>query len=159
MSWSGSVEVTTAIPAAASAVWARAILPSGINHELGPWLRMTVPRKLNGLTVEDAPRGVKLGRSWVLFLRIIPVDYDDLCLMEVGPGFRFLERSQLGSMKLWQHERVVTNEGTGASVTDRLTFEPRLLLGVLPGSEKVATALVRRIFQHRQRRLRAHFSP
>ena len=37
----------------------------------------------------------------------LPVDYDDLCLAEIEPPRRFLERSRMLSMSIWQHERIV----------------------------------------------------
>ena len=157
MTWRTTVSVRSSVPAPAARVWERATSVEGINHELGPWLKMTVPRGLKDVTLETAPRGVTLGRSWVLFLGIVPVDYDDLCLAELEPGLRFLERSRLASMKVWEHEREITDDGTVSVVTDRLTFEPRLLLRIVPGSERVAAAIVRRLFEHRHRRLVRYF--
>ena len=114
---------------------------------------MTVPRGARGLSLEDVQPGRRVGRSWVLLLGLIPVDYDDLTLVEVEPGRRFLERSPMGSMRHWEHERVVEPRGEAAcAVTDRLTFEPRLR-----GAERPARRIVERLFRHRHRRLREHF--
>ena len=135
-------------------VWARVITPEGINHELGPWLRMTMPAALRGATIDDVALNRPLGRSWVLAGGFLPVDYDDLCLVELEPGRRFLERSTMLSMRLWQHERTVEPEGpASARVTDRLDFELRPLPALIPGSERVAAGLVTRVFAHRHRRL------
>ena len=144
------VERTTEIAAPADAVWARVTSVEGVNHELGPWMRMTVPRGAKGIeSIEELPLGRAVGRSWVLLLGVLPFDYDDLTLVERGPGMRFLERSPMGSMRLWQHERSVEPAGDGTcTVTDRLTFEPKLRAG-----GRVARALVERIFRHRHRRL------
>ena len=35
---------TSELPAAPDAVWDRIASMDGINHELGPWMRMTSPR-------------------------------------------------------------------------------------------------------------------
>ena len=58
-------------------------------------MRMTVPRRLRGKTIDDVEPGEGLGRSWLLLFGLIPFDYDDLGLAELGPGHRFLERSTM----------------------------------------------------------------
>jgi hypothetical protein len=87
------VEQTTELSAPAGVVWERAVSPEGINHELAPLLRMTMPRGLRGATIDDVAVGEPLGRAWILLFGFLPVDYDDLALAEVEPGRRFLERS------------------------------------------------------------------
>jgi hypothetical protein len=140
---------TSRVPASAEAVWARVGSVEGVNHELGPWLRMTVPRGAAALRLDDLPLGRRVGRSWVLLGGVLPVDYDDVTLVERGPGLRFLERSPMGSMRLWEHERTVTPRDAGeCEVRDRLTFEPRLR-----GAGRVARGIVERVFAHRHRRL------
>jgi hypothetical protein len=149
-----TVELTTPVPASAEAVWARVTSAEGINYELGPWLRMTVPRRAEGLRLDDLPLGRAVGRSWVLLGGVLPVDFDDITLVERGPGMRFLERSPMGSMRHWEHERTVTARGEGVCVVrDRLRFEPRV-----PGAGRLARALVERVFAHRHRRLVDWFS-
>ncbi len=151
-----TVTRSSRIAAPASAVWGRAVSPDGINDELRPWLRMTVPRRLRGVTVDSAPVGERLGRSWLLLFGAVPVDYDDLCLAEVGPGLRFLERSSMLTMSLWRHERTVEDlAGSECRVTDTLSFRLRRPLGLLPGSVRLAAAIVAALFAHRHRRLAA----
>jgi ligand-binding SRPBCC domain-containing protein len=148
-----NVERTTRVPAPPEEVWARVTSVEGVNDELRPWLRMTVPRGWRGATLDDLPLGRRVGRSWVLLGGVVPVDYDDLTLVEVEPGRRFLERSPMGSMRSWQHERVVRPAGDGAcELTDRLRFEPRL-----PGTARLSRAIVERLFAHRHRRLLRRF--
>ena len=149
-----SFEITTRLAAPAADVWAAAVSEEGINDELAPWLRMTMPKSIApGMTVEDAPLGEKLGRSWILFRGIIPVDYDDLCLVERGPGMRFLERSRLGSASYWQHEREVIAGGGGqCEITDSLELELRPPLRAI-GATGLAERIVRRLFTHRHERL------
>ena len=139
-------------------VWGRAVSPEGINAELRPWLRMRVPRRLRGKTIDDVPLGEPIGRSWILLLGFLPFDYDDLCLVQRGPGLRFLERSKMLSMSLWQHERTVVPNGRGCRVTDRLTFELRPPLRALPGAERLVERLIAAIFAHRHRRLAGAFA-
>ena len=150
-----SFEITTRLAAPADEVWAAALSEEGINHELRPWLRMTMPKSIDpGMTIEDAPLGEKLGRAWILLGRVLPVDYDDLCLVERGPGLRFLERSRLGSARHWQHERAVVPVGADASeITDRVEIELRAPLRALGGT-RVAARTLRALFTHRHKRLR-----
>ena len=154
-----SVEQSSALPAPAADVWERAVTEPGINDELRPILRMTMPRGLRGKTVDTVELGVPLGRGWILLGRVIPVDYDDLCLAELDPGRRFLERSRTLSFSTWQHERVIepAAEG-GCRVTDRLGFELKRPLAAIPGSARLATAIVGWLFRHRHRRLARHWA-
>ena len=150
------VEQTSEVPRAAADVWARAVSEEGINHELSPILRMTMPRGLRGKTIDDVEVGVPLGRSWILLGRVLPVDYDDLCLAELEPGRRFLERSRTATFDPWQHERIVEPVGEASCrVTDRLSFELKPRMARIPGSARMATAIVRFLFRHRHRRLAA----
>jgi ligand-binding SRPBCC domain-containing protein len=148
------VERTTELPAPAAGVWERVTSVEGVNDELRPWLRMTVPRGARGMSLEDVELNRPIGRSWVLALGVIPFDYDEITLVERGPGLRFLERSPMGSMRFWQHERLVERRGEATcAITDRLTFEPRVR-----GSTRLVRGLVERIFAHRHRRLLRWFS-
>ncbi|MEO8091697.1 MAG: hypothetical protein ABI726_03175 [bacterium] len=153
-----SVEQVSHLAAPAGKVWARAITPEGINHELGPWLRMTMPPGLRGATIDDARVGERLGRGWLLLGGVLPVNYDDLCLAEVEPGRRFLERSSMLSLRVWQHERIVEPAAEeGCTVTDRLSLRLRRPLAWIPGADRIAAAIVGRLFAHRHRRLATHF--
>lgn len=141
--------IASMLHAAPEAVWRHAASPEGVNHELGPWLRMTFPRGVDDLAA-DGP-GAR-GRCWLLLGGVLPVEYDDLSFAEVEPGRRFLERSTLLSQRAWEHERVVEPAPGGARLTDRIAFAPRLrALGP-------AHALVfRAVFRWRHHRLRRRF--
>ncbi len=152
-----SLEQSSRVTGAAADVWARAVTEPGINDELRPLLRMTFPRELRGLTIDEVQVGVPLGRSWILLGGLVPVDYDDLSLAELEPGRRFLERSRTLSFSAWQHERIVEADGDGGCrITDRLGFELRSTLGRVPGSARLARAIVAALFRHRHRRLKQH---
>jgi hypothetical protein len=149
-----SVERSSVVALTAPEMWRRATSPESINDELRPILRMTMPAELRGKTIEDVQVGVPLGRSWILLGGLIPIDYDDLHLAELEPGHRFLERSSMLSMRVWQHERTVEQlDGATSRVTDRLTFELRRPMAWIPGSERLARAIVAALFHHRHRRL------
>lgn len=154
----GSVRRTVSLAAPREAVWDRAVSFAGINDEFAPLLRMTVPRGLAGATIADAVPGVPTGRSWLLLGGLIPVDWDDLCLVEIEPPGRFLERSSMASMSSWRHERTITAAGEGGcELTDALGFELRRPLRWIPGCDRLATRIVEAAFAHRHRRLeRAH---
>lgn len=152
------VEVTSEVGATPNAVWARIGTPEGINHELAPWLRMTMPRSLRGRTLDDVPLGVRLGRSWIMLFGLIPVDFDDLMLAEREPPHRFLETSSTLTMSPWQHERVIEHIPEGCKVTDTLHFLPRGLGKRSRVVRRVMRAIVLSIFQHRHRRLVRYFS-
>jgi len=146
-------EVSSLVPAPPEEVWERIITPEGINHELRPWMRMTLPRGFEGLDPESVELGKPIGRSWVLLFGLLPFEYDDVTLVELEPGRRFLERSPMLSQRCWQHERIVEPAEGGSRVTDRIRMEPRLGLPAAP-----LRPMFRGVFRHRHRRLRAWFA-
>jgi ligand-binding SRPBCC domain-containing protein len=109
-----------------SEVWRHAITATGINHELMPLARMTFPAAVAALTPETVRLGERVCRSWVLLFGIVPVDYDDVTLIELEPGRRFLERSPMLSQRFWEHERTLMESGGGTRICDRVRFIPRL---------------------------------
>lgn len=146
------ITVASELEASTEAVWARAIDPAGINYELRPLMRMTVPKGAEDFGLDDLEPG-HIGRSWIFLFGLIPFDYDDLNIVRVEPGRGFLERSTMLSMRLWEHERTVTSLGDGrCRVTDRLAWEPRM---PLPGAW--LRPLIRFVFNHRHGRLRRFF--
>jgi hypothetical protein len=140
------------LPAPVTAVWERVASMEGINDEFRPWMRMTAPRDTE-LTPEAVPLGERWFRSWILAFGVIPIDYDDLCLIAVDPPHGFHERSSMLSARVWEHKRTLSAAGDGTLLVDEVTFEPRLApFGV------VLRALVPRVFRHRHKRLRRYFS-
>ena len=125
----------------------------GINHELMPLMRMTVPRGYEALDPGDLPVGERLFRSWILLFGLIPFDYDDIGLDRFEPGRGFRERSSMLSQRMWEHERTIEPDGDdGCVLTDRLRFEPRAAMPVA-----VVRRFVAATFAHRHRRLRGYF--
>ena len=152
-------EVASSVAAPEADVWARVTAPEGFNDELKPLMRMTVPRPMRGKTIADVTPGERLGRSWLLLFGILPFDYDDIGIAELGPGRRFLERSSMLSMRRWEHERTVSATGDRAcDVRDRLGFELRFPWRVVPGMAGVLRRVLCRVFIHRHRRLARHFA-
>jgi hypothetical protein len=146
------ISVSSELEAGAEAVWARAIDPAGINYELGPLLRMTVPRGAEDFGLDDSEPG-HIGRSWVLLFGLLPFDYDDITVVRAEPGRGFLERSTMLSQRLWEHERTLERLGADrCRITDRVAWEPRL---PLPGAW--LRPLILATFRHRHKRLRRAF--
>ncbi|MDO5534757.1 MAG: hypothetical protein Q4F65_08910 [Propionibacteriaceae bacterium] len=154
MSATRTVENEVVVPAGMTAVWERIVGPDGINHELRPWLTMTMPREIAGLTIDSVPLGRPLGRAWLRLFGIVPFDFDKLVVVEVDAGRRFLERSSMLSMSLWEHERTLTPVAGGTRVHDRVTFRPRL---PVPGLAGLLARVVDTLFKHRHRRLVTFF--
>lgn len=146
-----SASVELALPA--DALWRSVCRLDGVNYELGPILRMTAPRGLRAASIDEVEVGEPVGRSWLLLGGLIPVDYDDLRIVELEPPRRFLERSTMLTMTVWEHERTIDPAGDGSVLTDRLGFEMRPPLRGVPGFERLAAAIVAALFRHRHRRL------
>jgi hypothetical protein len=151
MSRRAEFRISSSLRAEPAAVWERAMSAEGINSELGPLLRMTVPRGLDTLDLHSLQPG-RLGRSWILLFGVLPVDYDDIGLERIEAGRGFLERSTMLSQRLWEHERTIEPGGEGSTIVDRVAWEPRL---PLPASW--LRPLFAATFRHRHRRLRRHF--
>ena len=133
-------------------VWQHATTMKGVNEELRPLLRMTVPAGLSGVRLDALPAGAHAGRSWLLLFGWLPLDYDDLTFVEHGPGRRFLERSTMLTQSCWEHERLVEPIEGGCRLVDRLQWRGRVVgLGAL---YRLAVPL---LFAHRHRWLRRRF--
>ncbi len=145
-------EITTALAASAERVWSEAVTFDGVNYELGPRVSMTMPKGVDpASTIDDLRIGEPVGRSWIRVLGV-PLDYDDLCIIERGE-MRFLERSELASASLWQHERMVIPTGDEkCEITDRLEIELRAPLRKVGGA-RIAPRIVGALFKHRHKRL------
>lgn len=147
-----SFEIATDLASPPATVWQHITSIDGVNGELMPLMRMTVPRALRGATLDDLPLGQRAGRSWILLFGVIPIDYDDMTIAERGPGHRFFEQSTMLTQSQWTHERTVEGMPRGSRVTDRLTWQGRVRpLGA------VYRFVIPIVFGHRHRRLRKRF--
>jgi ligand-binding SRPBCC domain-containing protein len=144
--------IASELRASPEAVWARVASLQGINHELGPWLRMTAPRDAE-LSSNAIQIGQRWFRSWILLLGLVPIDYDDLCIERIEPEQGFLERSKMFSAPIWEHERTLERLDAGSTrLEDRVAFTPRL-----SATAGLHRAVIAAIFRHRHRRLRTFF--
>lgn len=147
-----SFEVGSVLPAAADVVWARITTFEGVNHELMPIVRMTCPPEHRRIDPATVPLGRRWFRSWILLFGVLPIDYDDLCLVAIEPGRSFHEDSTMLSQRRWVHRRDLEPVSGGTRIRDRIEFEPRLgLLGPL------LRPVFRAMFRHRHRRLATYF--
>jgi hypothetical protein len=144
------IRLASTLRASVDDVWAHAVTMEGVNDELSPWVRMTVPAHARGRTIDSVPIGTEAFVSTLLAFGFVPFDRHRLVLVELAPG-RFLERSTSWLHRSWEHERTVEPVAVGCRVVDRVLVEPRLPVG------SVERFVVQRIFAHRHRRLRARF--
>lgn len=150
-----AVEVvrSTVVRAPRDEVWARVVTADGVSDEFRPLLRMRFPARLAGASIADVPLGRPIGRAWILLGGVIPVEYDDLVLVDLEAPRFFQERSELGSCRVWEHRRELESLADGSTrVTDTLRAVPRALV---PGS--VVRVVVGALFAHRHRRLAREF--
>lgn len=147
----GEFRIASSLRAEPAAVWERATSAEGINAELGPVLRMTVPRGLDSLDLRDLKPG-RLGRSWILLFGLVPFDYDDIGLTWIEAERGFLERSTMLSQRLWEHERTLEADGEATVIEDRLAWELRV-----PAPGRLLRPLIAATFRHRHRQLQRHF--
>ncbi len=143
--------LSSQLPLPADLAWARVSTMDGVNAELGPWLKMTVPAYARERSLMDAPIGELSFRSWLLFAGVLPIDRHSLGFELIEAG-HFVEKSSSWLHPLWRHERVVeataTATGDGCRLTDKLEFCARV--GVVG---RLDSALVHRVFRHRHQRL------
>ena len=149
----GEFTISSRLAAPAEEVWARVTTAEGVNAELMPLVRMTVPRGRDNISIADIEDGTTIGRSWLLLFGVIPFDYDDIHVERIEPGRAFHERSTMLSQRRWEHDRTVEPDGEGGCiVTDGVRFEPRL-----PIPPAWLRPLLRAFFRRRHRRLRRRF--
>jgi ligand-binding SRPBCC domain-containing protein len=145
------IRVSSQLEAAPEEVWSWIATAEGINDELRPWMRMTVPGG-GDIDLDSIEVGKPIGRSWVLLLGLIPIDYDEINVVELESGRGFVERSRMLSQRAWEHARTVEPVADGSVVTDSVAWVPRL-----PVPASALRPLFRAIFRHRHRRLRRRF--
>jgi ligand-binding SRPBCC domain-containing protein len=148
----GPIVTSSFLRAAPEAVWEHVVTIEGINAEFGGLLRMTAPRDVRERGLGGVTTGERICRSWILLLGVLPIDYDDITLVELDPPHGFLERSPMLSNRLWEHRRTIEPADGGCVLTDAIGYEPRVPL---------PHALLRRVygavFALRHRRLRKRF--
>lgn len=150
-----AIELTfsTTVAAPRHVVWERVSSMDGVNHELGPFVKMTHPADLRSLADVEVVPGKVLHRCWLLAGGIVPFDRHDLALERVLAGEGFDEESTTWLQRRWRHERRLADApGGGTTVSDRLVIEPRIALAT-----PVTRLMVSFLFRHRHKRLARAF--
>jgi ligand-binding SRPBCC domain-containing protein len=143
---------TSELAAPRDDVWRHATTMQGVNSELMPLVKMTVPSEARGLSIADAPTGEVAFHSWLLLGGALPFDRHALKLERIEPGWEFVEESTSLMQKRWRHVRTLEDIDGGCRVTDEVTVEPRV-----PFLASIAARIVDRIFTHRHEQLREQF--
>ena len=131
-------------------LWCWITSVKGISNGMSPLLRMTVPQGVTGLESFPFELDTPMFRSWLLLFKVIPFDYSDFSLERIDPKESFVEKSSMGSMRTWKHVRRISPCKNGHTLTDELSFEPRL-------AGWLTNKIVRFFFEHRHRQLKQHF--
>lgn len=145
------LQFVSRLAADAATVWTHATTMEGVNHELMPFVRMSVPGQHAGLSIAHAPVGELLFHSWLLAFGVLPFDRHSLRLAAVGPGMRFDEDSHTWLQRRWRHHRRVEPVAGGCVLTDELEIQPRAAPAL------VVRWIVSALFAHRHRRLSRRF--
>ncbi len=146
-----TIEIESTLDASADEVWSQALTMEGVNEELMPWIRMTVPRAARGKRLDEFIARQEAFTSVLLLLGMLPFDVHHLTLVSVFQcGFD--EESWSWLHRRWSHQRRVVPASGGCVVTDRVTVEPRFTPPL------ILRPIVGRIFEARNRRLRSRFS-
>jgi hypothetical protein len=91
---------------------------------------------------------------------VLPIEVDTISIAELEPGRRFLERSTMLLFRSWEHERTLLPTGADScTVQDRVGFELRMPLALVPGLAWICRRQVGWLFSHRHRRLKTAFGP
>lgn len=105
---------------------------SGVNRELGPLIKMTVPLGWLNRSILDYPTGQHLFHSWILLFGLLPIDRHSFFLESIdsSEGFveGFTERSSSIVNSQWLHERKVMATASGCCVSDTIEFQCRIPL-------------------------------
>jgi hypothetical protein len=147
------------VPGSQAEVWARITSAAGINDELRPVLRMTMPRGMSGDCIDEVTPGEPMGKSWLLLGGVLPVDYDEMTMEVIEPPHRFREHSSMFLLEDWVHERTVRPVTDDVCVVeDDLRWVGRGPVGRRPVLRAFPRWIVRALYTHRHRRIVAHFA-
>ncbi len=146
-------EISSDLAATSERLWRHISSMAGVNCELAPWLRMSVPQAVADRSLAEAEVGEMAFRSWLLALGVVPFDLHCVKFERIEAEKRFVEESHTWFQRRWRHERqLVPLPQGGCRLTDRLEVHPRVRLAA-----PLISPLVRVLFRHRHRWLQQHF--
>jgi len=134
-------------------VWDSITTQEGINLEMGPYLKMTMPRRFRGKSIADVTPGTRIGKSFLLLFGIIPFGYDDITITSIEPRRMFREESVMTGMRIWVHHRTLEPKGDKTVLSDEITLAPQAPMGLIPGWGALLRRILSAFFSHRHRRL------
>lgn len=146
-----SLRFESKLHASREEVWEWITSIDGILAEMRPYLRMTAPKEVRSLNDLEISPGVPMYRSRVFLFGFIPFGHSDMTLLELEPGYGFVEQSPMASMKKWRHERrieQVPHDPEAVVLVDVLTFRPRF-------GGRIVGWFIRRLFEYRHAVLRS----
>lgn len=146
---------TSVVNAPSDKVWAFVTSQEGINHEMGPYMKMTMPKAFRGKSIADVDPGTHVGKSFLLLFGLVPFGFDDITVAQIEPGRMFREESAMTGMRTWIHHRTLEPKGDTTVVTDAVTLAPHL---PVPGLARLLGSVLSAFFAHRHRRLQGHFT-
>ncbi len=141
------LEFSSRLASPADEVWKWITSWKSISTEMWPYFRMTAPNGITSIDDLNIVPGIPLFRSRVYLFGIIPIDHSDITLLELDKGRGFVEQSPMRSMILWRHERRISNGANNCTLTDILTFQPRM-------NRRLVAWFIGRVFKHRHAVLR-----
>lgn len=146
---------TSEIDAPSDKVWAIVTSQEGINHEMGPYIKMTMPKAFHGKSIADVAPGTHVGKSFLLLFGVVPFGFDDITVAQIEPGRMFREESAMTGMRTWVHHRTLEPKGEKTVLSDAVTLAPHL---PVPGLGRLLGTVLSAFFAHRHRRLQACFA-
>jgi ligand-binding SRPBCC domain-containing protein len=136
-------------------VWQLVTTQEGINLEMGPYVKMTMPKAFRGKSIADVSPGTHIGKSYLFLFGVVPFGYDDITVAQIDPGRMFREESTMTGMRTWIHHRTLEPSNGKTIVTDEVTLAPQL---PIPGLKGLLGLILAAFFDHRHRRLQGHFA-
>ena len=122
----------------------------GVNRELSPLLRMTVPPEWSNIAIFEWPTERVLFSSWILLFGIFPIDRHKFFFQSTDRHRGFAEESKSLTNKRWHHRRDIDRNGASCRVTDTVEFQCRL-----PLLAYFLAPCYRFVFKHRHKVLRS----
>lgn len=119
----------------------------GVNYELMPLIRMSMPPDHLSKSIVKWPVGSVIFTSTVFLFGIIPVDKHKFRLVKTDQ-FGIEERSTALSNLEWNHLRQITHTNEHTEISDVVEFKP-----ILQISGYFMLPIYKSIFKHRHKRI------
>jgi hypothetical protein len=147
-----SFEMEIQLPVNSSELAHDTLNMSGVNYELGPFLKMSAPDIWQSKSITEWPTNQNLFSSNILLLGLIPIDRHFFNFKTID-SFGFKESSKSLMNSLWSHERLIKSVGSDSVIKDVIIYKSKL--GILGN---LFMPIYKAIFKHRHNRLRAKYS-